>query len=84
MGGDEMELGSRVVTKNPLMVDVDDVPSPRNKSFGAASPTEAPLTNDELVLAGFGKKQQLKRRFKCLSSVSLTCGLLLTWLAELK
>ncbi|KAI9649900.1 hypothetical protein NHQ30_002484 [Ciborinia camelliae] len=34
---------------------------------------------DEATLAAFGKKQQLKRRFKSLSSVGLTCGLMLTW-----
>ncbi|EDN92338.1 hypothetical protein SS1G_08201 [Sclerotinia sclerotiorum 1980 UF-70] len=34
---------------------------------------------DEATLAVFGKKQQLKRRFKSLSSVGLTCGLMLTW-----
>ncbi|KAF2648994.1 amino acid transporter-like protein [Lophiostoma macrostomum CBS 122681] len=34
---------------------------------------------DEAAIAKFGKKQQLKRRFKSLSSIGLTCGLMLTW-----
>lgn len=39
----------------------------------------ASKVQDEATLAVFGKKQQLKRRFKSLSSVGLTCGLMLTW-----
>ncbi|KAF7882162.1 hypothetical protein EAF00_011678 [Botryotinia globosa] len=39
----------------------------------------ASKVQDEATLAVFGKKQQLKRRFKSLSSVGLTCGLMLIW-----
>ncbi|CAG8981811.1 hypothetical protein HYALB_00004754 [Hymenoscyphus albidus] len=45
----------------------------------AASRLAFSNSNDESFIAKFGKKQQLKRRFKSLSSVGLTCGLMLTW-----
>ncbi|KAL8792909.1 MAG: hypothetical protein Q9195_004486 [Heterodermia aff. obscurata] len=38
------------------------------------------LSNDERVLARFGKRQQLRRGFRTLSAVGLTCGLTLTWI----
>ncbi|KAM3088567.1 hypothetical protein ACMFMG_000204 [Clarireedia jacksonii] len=48
--------------------------------------TTKPRSNgsyDEHVLARFGKKQQLKRRFQSLSSIGLTTSLMLTWIAIL-
>ena len=50
---------TRAVTKSPLVDDMTGI-GKHGHNRNAASRVEALLTEDEIVLAGFGKKQQLK------------------------
>ncbi|KAF2004153.1 amino acid transporter-like protein [Amniculicola lignicola CBS 123094] len=56
-----------------------DVPRSRSGAVNEEQGTESNTTSDEAVLARFGKRQQLRRGFRAMSAVGLTCGIMLTW-----
>ncbi|PQE17187.1 choline transport protein [Rutstroemia sp. NJR-2017a WRK4] len=69
-----LTLDENAQTKNlkPLSQEVEI-----GKTYGRVQ--ENVHTHDEAVLARFGKKQQLKRKFGLVSKVGLTCTLMITW-----
>ncbi|MCJ1226565.1 hypothetical protein MMC12_003218 [Toensbergia leucococca] len=63
-------------------VELAKIPTSPNKSpriRTAIIPSPRTFSQDEIVLARFGKRQQLKRRFGLLSVIGLTSTLMITW-----
>ena len=43
------------------------------------SAVDKPMDPDEVVLARFNKKQKLMRRFGTVSSIGVTCTIMISW-----